>query len=461
MYERYDIPTREAPPARALPNKFHPKVGRLGLAKTLLREVFHCFTAPQGAKPSSRKELLLSRPCIYGVFSGPLGGFAPRRQLCVGCMRCVQEYPQFCEVGIDERWKALGDGYFGPEAVTTLDYEATTGKIPVKGVGYKGPFTGEGFDGMWTDMSEIVRPTRDGIYGREFISTVVDVGRKPVYLKPGKGLSLPDPVVELPVPFLFDSLPGGLYRGDVALASRTAAERVRTFALVPAGRLAYAEADPSAIRSVIPWFVGQAAPPSPFPDFPVLELEDANPQDFIRWREAFPRAVLMLRMALDGEAPRKVLELAAAGAGTFHLTADYHGRCADGSFVGEAVRRLHDALVEANVREELTLVVSGGIVRAEHVPKVILCGADLVALDTPLWVALGASLQPFRIPRVDPEWGTQRIVNFCAAWRDQLLEILSAMGLREVRRLRGELGRAMFFQELEREAFGDLQEACG
>ena len=46
------------------------------------------------------------------------------------------------------------------------------------GAGYRGPFTGPGFDGMWTDMSEIVRPTRDGIHGREYISTSVELGRK-------------------------------------------------------------------------------------------------------------------------------------------------------------------------------------------------------------------------------------------------------------------------------------------
>ena len=44
-----------------------------------------------------------------------------------------------------------------------------------------------------------------------------------------------------------------------------------------------------------------------------------------------------------------------------------------------------------------------------------------------------------------------------ASWRDQLLEILGAMGLREVRRLRGEIGRAMFQADLEREAFGDIE----
>jgi glutamate synthase domain-containing protein 2 len=50
---------------------------------------------------------------------------------------------------------------------------------------------------------------------------------------------------------------------------------------------------------------------------------------------------------------------------------------------------------------------------------------------------------------IDPHWGAQRIVNLMAAWRDQLLEVLGAMGMREARRLRGELGRAIFYEEEE------------
>ncbi len=60
----------------------------------------------------------------------------------------------------------------------TLWKQAEDGKVPVSGAGYRGPFTGTGFDSMWTDMSEIVRPTRDGIHGREYISTSVELGRK-------------------------------------------------------------------------------------------------------------------------------------------------------------------------------------------------------------------------------------------------------------------------------------------
>ncbi len=58
-----------------------------------------------------------------------------------------------------------------------------------------------------------------------------------------------------------------------------------------------------------------------------------------------------------------------------------------------------------------------------------------------------------QVPELPLAWGTQRLKNLIASWRDQLLEVMGAMGLREVRRLRGEMGRAMFQKDLEREAF--------
>jgi hypothetical protein len=45
------------------------------------------------------------------------------------------------------------------------------------------------------------------------------------------------------------------------------------------------------------------------------------------------------------------------------------------------------------------------------------------------------------------------MINLMAAWQNQLLEVLGAMGLREVRRLRGETGRALYFDQLERDVF--------
>jgi glutamate synthase domain-containing protein 2 len=115
------------------------------------------------------------------------------------------------------------------------------------------------------------------------------------------------------------------------------------------------------------------------------------------------------------------------------------------------------------MREEVTLIGSGGIILAEHVPKAIICGLDAVGLDVALAVALQArfsgecidrEMASLTFPRLNTDWGVQRLMNLAASWRDQLLEVMGAMGIREVRRLRGEIGRCMFQKDLEREIFG-------
>jgi hypothetical protein len=58
---------------------------------------------------------------------------------------------------------------------------------------------------------------------------------------------------------------------------------------------------------------------------------------------------------------------------------------------------------------------------------------------------------------VTSDWSKWRAVNLIGAWRDQLLEVMGAMGMREARRLRGEIGRAIFFEEVEKDAFAGIK----
>jgi glutamate synthase domain-containing protein 2 len=122
-------------------------------------------------------------------------------------------------------------------------------------------------------------------------------------------------------------------------------------------------------------------------------------------------------------------------------------------------------LTKEGSRDLVTLIASGGIAQPEHVAKALICGADLVAIDLPLIVALecrlcGECLRgescPIRLEEVDEGYAVQRMVNLMGAWQNQLLEMLGAMGIREVRRLRGETGRAMFFEDLEAATFGRM-----
>ena len=110
-------------------------------------------------------------------------------------------------------------------------------------------------------------------------------------------------------------------------------------------------------------------------------------------------------------------------------------------------------------------MASGGIAMAEHVIKSMLCGANLVAVDVPLLIALECRVCrncreggecPVHISEINPDWGSQRIVNLIGAWHNQLLEMMGAMGIREARSLRGEQGRVMFMEDLENDTFAQL-----
>ena len=455
LYRRYDIEPKEAPDIQTMPSRFRVNVKRNKLAGLLLKEIIQY---------RGNTEVVMSRPCMYGVFSGPVGGFAPREELCVGCLRCTTEHPDIVQIYPNDKHMSLGDSFLTSGSFANLCYEAKTGRVPVRGAGYRGRFGGDGWDGMWTDMSEIVRPTRDGIHGREYISTSVDIGARPAHLllaEDGSLLSKPHPFFSLPLPMLFDVPPQSVLQSSKLVEALVkAAEAIGTLSILPAQIV-----EQLAVRSrhVVPLFTDNDidlltdAEPVPV----MVEFAGANRRSIEKLQARFPESVLCLRLDFIGD--QELVRLVGSGQHVLHLVANYHGRSRDGRFVLNLIRDAHSALVRAGCREQATLLGSGGIVAAEHVPKALICGLDAAALDTALLAAVQARFRgecslwqtaDFELPgKLSVSWARQRIVNLMASWHDQMLEILGAMGIREVRRLRGEMGRAMFQKDLEREAF--------
>ena len=458
-YRRYHIETRHVPEAVRWPTRFTVKVGKFGLAKELLSEIFqHGF---------NNMEVVTSRPCLYGVFSGPVGGFSPRPEHCVGCLRCTTEYPDFVSVSHNPERRKLGDSFLNYNFIDAISYEVEHGMIPVKGAGYRGKFGGEGWDGMWTDMSEIVRPTRDGIHGREYISTDVDLGYRPNFLKfDEQGLPVgPTPrVISIPLPMIFDAPPKSLESDIFTRISARAAQEVQSLAVIPLGEvLKYDLESEHSVPLVQP---GEEEGLDLLSSTPLMiQMDGWDEKLFNHISNKFPETLVCLRIPF--KSPPELLDYHKRGIHVFHLLANYHGRDEQGSFVLDAIRQAHKAFVDAGVRQEVTLLGSGGMIAAEHIPKAVICGLDAVALDTPVLVALQAEFSgecaerdtsQFRLlANLSEEWGVQRLMNLMASWRDQLLEISGAMGLREVRRMRGETGRAMFMLELEQEAFAGIE----
>jgi len=416
----------------------------------------------------------VKRECAYSVYNDERDRLQDKLEYvdylyeCKGCLCCVQSCTKGLLTGqINPEYMALGDEVWTPDIISSTWFQAETGRIPVSGAGYPGPFRGPGFDSILTDMSEIVRPTRDGIHGREYISTQVDIGRKPMKLEfdsEGKLITEFPTQVEVPLPVIFNMMPWHAPNPTVARCVIDAAKKLGTMAITN-------EPDLMGRTEAIPHIPEQASD-KPAEGARLAQWSD-SPDVMSRIRKARQvngDLVSIVRVRFDKDAPERAVELAKAGVDAIHLFADWRGYVtieegAAPRHISDAIREAHQALVRAGIRDEVTLIASGGISLAEHVIKSVICGADLVAIDVPLMIALECKVCgdcrrtlecPNDIDEVDREYAVQRMVNLMGAWHSQMLEMMGAMGIREARRLRGEVGRAMFFDDLERECFGPI-----
>ena len=168
MPEKYHITTKPVPPRR-------PRIGKYGVV--------------DWREDCARCHNCVKKACVYDRYRDEMKYIRNLESVdalffdCMGCFSCVQDCTKnlLC-LSVNPEYERLGNSYWTPEIIQTTWAQAETAKIPVSGAGYRGKFSGEGFDSMWTDMSEIVRPTRDGIHGREYISSAVDIGQKPAFL---------------------------------------------------------------------------------------------------------------------------------------------------------------------------------------------------------------------------------------------------------------------------------------
>jgi len=418
----------------------------------------------------------VKKQCVYGVYDRR--GIDPVQMIdsidnqCMNCLRCVQNCPrELIHKSLNPEYQAMGDAWWTPDVITSLWAQAQTGKIPVSGAGYPGPFSGPGFDAMWTDMSEIVRPTRDGIHGREYISTAIDLGKTPDHLSFDAHGDLHGElplVVDIPLPIILRMPAFGTIGPETIAGWAMAAQRLGTLFSIPVE-----EMEPS-LSNVHPWIL---------PTFPDRDAPKGSVPSGIKaveipygpgWKTAADRVaasesppLICATTPVTHDAADTVLSMVRDGISIIHLEGDMNGRFQDDdqAYLKEGIRSVHLRLVEENVRDGVTLIASGGISMAEHVTKSIICGADGVMIDFPILIALECrmcrrctqGLQcPVDIGNAAAGWIASRVVNLIGAWHNQLLEMMGAMGIRDARRLRGEAGRAMFFEELEQDTFSAM-----
>jgi ferredoxin len=461
MPEKYHIETKPVPPRR-------PRIGKFGVV--------------DWREDCARCHNCVKKACVYDRYRQEAEYIRTLESVnalffeCMGCFSCVQNCTKgLLRLVVNPVYEALGNRYWTPDIIHTTWTQAETAKIPVSGAGYRGPFSGPGFDSMWTDMSEIVRPTRDGIHGREYISTAVDIGRKPAYLTfEDKSFRIDASCLSIQMSLILDLMSPSHTLPRLGPAVREAAVRTDIIALTSPSDWPFDGEDTDRLLPHVAFCLNPdqpVVPPQSLAKTRLVETYDGpDVTDRIkRLKDKHPGIVVSVRVPLDAQGVPRAIELAGlAEVEVLHVVADLNGNqigVEKPLFVKDMIRRIHTALIEKGIRDEITLIAGGGIALPEHMAKAIICGADLVSINLPLMIGLECHLCdhcepglpcPARLDDMPLDYAVGRMVNLIAAWHDQLIEVMGAMGMREVRRLRGDVGRAMFFEDLEEETFGKL-----
>ena len=397
---------------------------------------------------------------------------------CMGCFSCIQNCTKnLLTLSINSEYKKLGNSYWTPQIFSTTWLESETGKVPVSGAGYRGKFSGQGFDSMWTDMSEIVRPTRDGIHGREYISTSVDIGSKPAHLSfvSEKMITSMPPIISLPFPAIFDMASEKHTLAVLEPYILETAKNTGLIAIIDSKKWEEIKLEnKEEYLKYIAFYLnpdGTEISKDILSRTRLVEVPDSKntAQQISSIKKIHPDIIVAVRVMLDVNATKRAEELAKMNVEVIHLVADLNGNeigCQNPRFIKDVVRETHGILIKNEKRDEVTLIAGGGVALPEHVAKALICGADLVSINVPLMIAVECRLCdsckpgdycPAKLDKeIDASYGAGRMTNLIGAWHWQLVELMGAMGMREARRLRGDVGRAMFKDELEEEIYGPI-----
>jgi len=430
-----------------------------------------------------------------------------REENCVGCHRCVV----FCPTkALTIRQSPLDyrENYnWRPEVIEDIIKQAETGGMLLTGMG-DDKSQRIYWDHLVLNASQVTNPSIDPL--REPMELVTYLGRKPERVElDGTNLKTElTPQVKLEVPVMFAAMSYGAVSINVHESLARAAAEVgtlwntgegglhpklykygnNTIVQVASGRFGV-NPDYLNIARVIEIKIGQGAKPGIGGHLPgekvsaevsltrmIPQGTDAlspAPQHDIYSIEDLAQLVYALKEATNYTKPVSVKiaavhNSAAIASGMVRAGADIIVLDGLRGATGAAPKIIRDnvgipielalASVDSRLRQEgirnqASIVISGGIRNSGDVAKAIALGADAVYIGTAALIALGCTVcqqchtgkcawgicttDLFLTKRVNPDIGARRLANLLRGWSLELKDILGGMGVNAVESLRG------------------------
>jgi glutamate synthase domain-containing protein 2 len=454
--------------------------------------------------------------CPYGVFRREGDRIAIDSRKCTACHRCIAMCPRDAITMEEKPVDYRSHPVWTREVREAIYNQARTGRIILSGMGNALDYPMI-FDRLVLDACQVTNPSIDPL--REPMELRTYIGKKPRQLEftrnPTGDLELAtrlSPNLQLDTPIMIGHMSYGAISLNAQLSLARAAKETGTFMGTGEGGLhkaIYPYQDNMIVQTASGRFgvdidylergaaieikIGQGAKPGIGGHLPgekvpadvsqtrmIPEGSDAispAPHHDIYSIEDLAQLVRSLKEATEWKKPvfvkiAAVHNVAAIAAGIARSSADavvvdgFRGgtgaaprvfRDHVGIPIEAALAAVDQKLREQGVRNEVSVIASGGLRESADVAKAIALGADAVYIGTAALVALGCrvcgscyrNLCPWGIAtqredlvrRLDPDVGAEQAANLIRGWTLELAELMGAAGINSIESLRGNRDR--------------------
>ncbi len=447
--------------------------------------------------------------CPFDVYEydGSKGKIVFEEKNCVDCHRCVTKCPTDAITVKENDLDFRENFHWGEQHIKNIYKQSESGGAILSSMGNGKPLK-DYFNHIVLNASQVTNPSIDPL--REPMELKSFIGRKPESLKIEGGslkTEIP-PQLELDIPVMFAAMSFGSISYNAHKAILTAARKIGTYyntgegglhedfykygnntiVQVASGRFGVHE-DYLKAGQAIEIKIGQGAKPgigghlpgekvseeisktrmipegtdaiSPAPHHDIYSIEDLKQLIYaLKESTEYEKPVGVKIAAVHNSAPIAA-GIVRAGADFVVLDGMRGGTGAAPVAIRDnvgiplpiATSVVDQRLREEGIRNQASLIVSGGIRSSADVFKAIALGADSVYIGTAALVALGcrvcrqchtgkcpwgiATQKEDLVDRLDPEDGAKRLINLLKGWKYEFEEMLGGMGINAIESLRG------------------------